>query len=94
MILGCKVTIWKDRLVFPLPNYDAFNGGDGVAQTPDESGTNFECDAAGYAPPADYRECRAMEQQVLQNWGPPVFWDIGFGPVGDNQASTIKCECS
>ena len=86
------MTIWKDRLEWPSVE-DEYDD-DGNMTPIDESGTHFECNAAGYAPPADYRECRAMEQQFFQNWGPPVFWDIGFGPVGDNQASTIKCECS
>ena len=91
------MTIWKDRVEWLADqdgdgeiDYDA----DGNIPGPYEGGTHFQCNAAGYAPPADYRECRAMEQQFFQNWGPPVFWDIGFGLVGDNQASTIKCECS
>ena len=83
------MTIWKDRLEWPSVEYDD----DGEMNTPDESGAHFECNGAGYASP-DSRVCRAMEQQISHNWGPPVFADTGFGPVGDNEASTIKCECS
>ena len=87
------MTIWKDRVPWDPIRVATWEEPDII----DESGAHFQCNAVGYTssnPFRDYRECRAMVQQPQHNWGPPVFADTGFGPVGDNQASTIKCECS
>ena len=76
---GCKVTIWKDRWA---------------------EGDIFSCIGEGYSPsdPDDYDymvygpECKALQRQT-GSWSMQLF-DIGFGLVGNNAASTIICECA
>ena len=72
------MTIWKD---------------------PWAEGDKFACIGEGYTPsdPDEYDymvygpQCRALQCQT-GSWSMQEF-DIGFGLVGNNAASTVVCEC-
>ena len=58
-------------------------------------GESFSCIGEGYTSnnPEEYGpECVALQAQTGLWQG--QYFDIGFMAVGDNAASTIKCECT